>query len=87
MNLKSFNKLSANEKKIVEQVAKEAVDMQRELSIAKEDKMIAELEAGGMQVNRDVDGAAFQDAVKPVWNAFIEEHGDKMVNDILAASK
>lgn len=87
MNLKSFNKLSVNEKKIVEQVAKEAVDMQRKLSIAKEDKMIAELEAGGMQVNRDVDGAAFQAAVKPVWNAFIEEHGDKMVNDILAASK
>ncbi len=46
--------------------------MQRELSIEKEDEMIAALEAVGMTVNRDVDGAAFQVAVKPVWEAFIE---------------
>ncbi|WP_198432060.1 TRAP transporter substrate-binding protein [Marinomonas sp. BSi20584] len=87
MNLKSFNKLSPANQKIITQVAKDAVDMQRKLSIDKEDSMIADLEKDGMKVNRDVDGAAFQEAVKPVWEAFIKEHGDKMVNDILAASK
>ena len=61
--------------------------MQRELSIAKEDEMIATLESEGMSVNRDVDGAAFQEAVKPVWEAFIAENGDGLVNAILAASK
>jgi hypothetical protein len=39
-----------------------------------------------MTVNRDVDGAAFQEAVKPVWEAFIEANGDGLVNAILEAS-
>lgn len=87
MNLKKFNKLSADEQKIITDVSAEAVAMQRKLSIEKEDKMIAELEAGGMSVNRDVDGAAFQAAIKPVWSAFIKANGDDMVNKIAAASK
>ncbi|WP_375749451.1 DctP family TRAP transporter solute-binding subunit [Vibrio sp. HN007] len=87
MNLKKFNKLSAEEQKVITEVAAEAVKMQRELSIAKEDKMIAELEASGMTVNRDVDGAAFQNMVKPVWNAFIEKNGDAMIKKIQLASK
>ena len=33
--------------------------------------MIASLEAEGMEVNRDVDGAAFQAKMKPVWDTFI----------------
>jgi len=87
MNLDNFNKLSDSEQKIIMDVSAEAVAMQRELSIAKEDKMIAELESYGMKVNRDVDGAAFQDAVTPVWAAFIAENGDEMINKIKNASK
>jgi tripartite ATP-independent transporter DctP family solute receptor len=87
MNLKKFNKLSADEQKLVEEVANEAVQMQRKLSVEKEDQMIAELESHGMKVNRDVDGPAFQAAVKPVWEAFIKENGDTVINQILAASK
>jgi tripartite ATP-independent transporter DctP family solute receptor len=87
MNLKNFNKLSKAERKIIMEVSAESVAMQRELSIAKEDKMIADLEAYGMKVNTDVDGAAFQAAVAPVWAAFIAEYGDDMVNKIKAASK
>ncbi len=87
MNLKKFNKLTNDQQKIVTQVAKEAVDMQRQLSIKKEDAMIAELESHGMKVNRDVDGAAFQKLVKPVWNSFIKENGDTLINKILAEQK
>jgi tripartite ATP-independent transporter DctP family solute receptor len=87
MNLKKFNKLSEAERTIIMDVSAEAVAMQRELSIAKEDKMIADLEAYGMEVNTDVDGAAFQAAVTPVWAAFIAEYGDDMINKIKAASK
>jgi len=87
MNLDNFNKLSDSEQKIIMDVSAEAVAMQRELSIAKEDKMIAELESYGMKVNRDVDGAAFQEAVTPVWAAFIAENGDEMINNIKNASK
>lgn len=87
MNLKKFNKLSAENQKIITEVSKEAVDMQRKLSIAKEDQMIADLESHGMKVNRDVDGAAFQEVVKPVWASFIEANGDDMINKIQAVTK
>ena len=87
MNLKKFEGLTKAQQVVITDVAAEAVKMQRDLSIAKEDTMIAELESQGMKVNRDVDGAAFQAAVKPVWAAFIKENGDVMVNKILEASK
>lgn len=87
MNLAKFDSLTAEEQKIVTEVAAEAVAMQRGLSIAKEEEMIAALEADGMSVNRDVDAAAFQAEVKPVWDGFITENGDEVINAILAASK
>ncbi|CAH0528877.1 DctP family TRAP transporter solute-binding subunit [Vibrio hippocampi] len=87
MNLRKFNSLSTEEQKIIEEVSAEAVAMQRKLSIEKEDEMIAELESQGMQVNRDVDGAAFQQAIQPVWNAYIEKNGDAMINKIKVAAK
>ena len=49
--------------------------------------MIAALEAEGMQVNRDVDGAAFQEAIRPVWDSFIQANGDTLINAILEASE
>jgi tripartite ATP-independent transporter DctP family solute receptor len=86
MNLNKFNGLTNDEQQIILDVSEEAVAMQRDLSIEKEDSMIEELESYGMKVNRDVDGAAFQEAVAPVWEAFIEENGDEMINKIQAAS-
>lgn len=86
MNLDKFNGLTAEQQQIILDVAAEAVAMQRALSIAKEDEMIAELEAAGMQVNRDVDSAAFQEMVKPVWDNFIAENGDTLLNAIAAAA-
>ena len=87
MNLRKFNKLSAEEQKIIEEVSAEAVAMQRKLSVEKEEQMISQLEANGMQVNRDVDGKAFQEAIQPVWNAYIEKNGDVMINKIKVAAK
>ncbi|CAM3502840.1 2,3-diketo-L-gulonate-binding periplasmic protein YiaO precursor [Vibrio aerogenes CECT 7868] len=87
MNLRKFKKLSPSEQKVITDVAKDAVEMQRQLSIKKEDEMIADLESHGMKVNRDVDGAAFQAVVKPVWNSFIKANGDTMINKILSAEK
>jgi tripartite ATP-independent transporter DctP family solute receptor len=84
MNLESFNALTAEQQQIVLDVSKEAVDMQRQLSIDSEDKMIAELEAKGMKVNRDIDSAAFQAVVAPVWDAFTAENGDTLVKAIQA---
>lgn len=87
MNLDSFNKLTAEQQTILTDVVDEAVAMQRQMSIDMEDEMIAELASRGMEVNRDVNGAAFQAAIAPVWASFIETHGDTLVNAIMEASK
>ena len=87
MSLEKFDQLAADEQKIITEVAAEAVAMQRKLAVEKEEEMIKSLEAEGMKVNRDVDGAAFQEAVKPVWQNFIKENGEDLINSILEASK
>lgn len=88
MNLNSFNnKLTPEQQQVILDVSAEAVDMQREMNVDKEEEMIAELEANGMKVNRDVDSAAFQKLVKPVWDNFIAENGDTLVNAITEATK
>jgi TRAP-type transport system periplasmic protein len=85
MNDAKFNALTADEQKVISEVAAEAVAMQRKLVLEKEAGMIEELKAAGMEVNDDVDAAAFQGAVKPVWDAFIATNGDAVVNAILAS--
>lgn len=87
MNKAKFDSLSAELQETLLATAADAVTMQRELSIAKEEDMIAELKGHGMEVNTDTDGAAFQEKTKSVWTAFIEENGDTVVNAILEASK
>ncbi len=87
MNKDKFDSLSPEHQEILLQTAADAVAMQRDLSISKEEEMIAELKENGMEVNTDVDGAAFQEATKSVWSNFIDENGDEVVNAILEESK
>lgn len=87
MNLDKFEGLPPEQQQIVLDTAKDAVAMQRELSTANEEERIAELEANGMKVNRDVDATAFQEATRPVWDNFVAENGDTMVTAIQDASK
>lgn len=87
MNLEKFNALTADEQKVILSAAAEAVAFQRAANQAAEEEKIAFLEGEGMIVNRDVDGVAFQEAAKPVWEGFKSENGDTLINEILAASK
>ena len=87
MNLDKFNGMSAEDQEIITSVAAKAVTYQRELSISRESAMLADLEKHGMEINRDVDGVAFQAAIRPVWAKFIEKNGDKLINSILEAAK
>lgn len=82
MNLNKFNGLTPEQQTIVMETAAEAVAMQRELSTTKEEERIAELEAAGMEVNRDVDATAFQEATRSVWDNFIAENGDALIKAI-----
>ena len=87
MNLKKFNKLTPDQQKIITDVAKEAIDLQRVMSAQKEEEMIAALEKDGMKVNRDVNAQAFQAQAKPVWKTFTDENGDAIITEILATQK
>jgi tripartite ATP-independent transporter DctP family solute receptor len=87
MNDAKFKKLTAKEQAVIVEVAAAAITMQRGLAKDREAAMINQLKAAGMQVNADVDAAAFQAVVKPVWDGFIKANGDAVVNAILAAQK
>ena len=87
INDQKLKGLTAEEQKVVVEVAKEAIDKQRELNVAKEEEMIASLEKEGMEVNRDVEAAAFQEKVRPVWDGFIQANGDELVNKIVELGK
>ncbi|KFF49217.1 C4-dicarboxylate ABC transporter substrate-binding protein [Gammaproteobacteria bacterium MFB021] len=86
MNKQRFDGLTPAQQQIVRKAAADATRMQREMNIQRSESMVRELEQKGMQVNRDVDTAAFQQAVKPVWDKFIEAHGEAMIDAIQQAS-
>ena len=85
MNLNKFNSLTPKQQKVILEVAKEATDYQRQLSIDKEAGILAELEERGMEINKDVDKVAFQKAVTKTWESYTNKFGDSMVKKIQAA--
>lgn len=87
MNDAKFNGLTAEEQAVITEVAAEAIAMQRKAVQEKEAGMIEELKAAGMEVNTDVDAAAFQAAVMPVWDSFVEANGDGVVSAIIASQQ
>lgn len=87
MNQESFESLTADEQAVLLQAAADAVAFQRTGNEAAEEKQIEFLISEGMEVNRDVNSAAFQEAAKPVWENFIEENGSDMIDAITEASR
>ena len=85
MNLESFQELPEDQQTALMEVAAEAVAFQRDLAIAGEEEMLATL-SEHLEINDDVDGAAFQAAVRPAWDGFVSEHGEDLINAILEAS-
>lgn len=86
MNKAKFEALSPEMQSTLMEVAAESVNFQRDLAIKGEEAMLEEL-GKSLKINDDVDGAAFQTAVRPAWDGFIAEHGDTLINSILEASK
>jgi TRAP-type transport system periplasmic protein len=84
MNSASFERLSPENQAIVREVAAEAVAMQRVMAAEREESMVADLVGRGLELNTDVDAAAFQAAVTSVWDAFIAANGDAEVKAIMA---
>ncbi|MEM8569693.1 MAG: DctP family TRAP transporter solute-binding subunit [Pseudomonadota bacterium] len=85
MNKAKFDSLSPEVQATLMEVAAESVAFQRNLAIEGEEEMLATL-SEHLAINDDVDGAAFQEAVRPAWDGFIDEHGDTLINAILTES-
>jgi len=76
-----WNKLSAEDRKVIEANALKYRLVARELIREQDDKLLTELKAKGIAVN-EVDKAAFKKAVEPVWAKYEAKFG-KDIMDIV----
>jgi tripartite ATP-independent transporter DctP family solute receptor len=85
MNLAKFNKLPPDQQKVLRDVVREAGIHQRELNARQESENLAKIKDAGVEVNSDVDIAAFRKlAYEPVTKTYTDQHGREMVEAILA---
>jgi tripartite ATP-independent transporter DctP family solute receptor len=86
MSKKTYDKLSADDQKIVKQAAKESVTKMRELWQAREKASEAKVRAGGAIVN-SVDKAEFVAAMKPVYDKYVTDAKLKSLVERIIATK
>ncbi len=79
VNSDVWNKLSAKDKETVKKLAQKWCAAQRKETIKEEDEFLAKLKAKGMKVN-DIDKAAFQKAVQPVWKSYESTFGKELMD-------
>jgi tripartite ATP-independent transporter DctP family solute receptor len=80
MSKKTFDKLSPEDQKAVQESAKDSVAKMRELWEAREKEAEKKIRAGGSQINT-VDKQPFIDAMKPVYDKYVK--GEK-VKDLVS---
>jgi len=76
MSLKTWEKLTPEQQEIVMAAGRASADMQRELWAEREAASMETVEAGGVIVNTVADKAPFQEAMTPVYDAFLEDNPD-----------
>ncbi|CAM0553634.1 TRAP transporter substrate-binding protein [Vreelandella titanicae] len=85
MNQEKFDSLSPEYQQALLSSAREAGDYQRELNIEKEQEILDQMRANGMQIEEEVDTAAFQAVIRPTWDSYIEENGSEWTDAIQEA--
>lgn len=70
-----WDRLSDEDKAVLEQAAVESRDLNRKLSSESDENLRGEIEQAGVAFN-DVDIAPFQEMVQPVYEKWTAEHGD-----------
>ena len=78
MSKSVWDKISPEDQAIVMEVATSWGLKQRDMVAAANDKLIAQLEAEGMQFN-EVDKAAFIEAVEPIWESQKDVYGEELL--------
>jgi len=82
MSPRSWNKLSDADKQVFLAAAKNGAAAQRKKVNDDEENGIAQLEKAGMTVTRNVDGAAFREAIKPAYVNYAKEFGADNIKKI-----
>ena len=86
MGKRSWDKLSADDRKVVLEAAAEATQLQRKLSKESDDKLLGELKAKGVQVTT-VDGKPFIDATRPVYDKWTSGPIGEFVKRVVASAR
>jgi TRAP-type C4-dicarboxylate transport system substrate-binding protein len=76
VNKSLYDGLSDDEKKILQEAADESVKVQRAAWAERAEQSKEKVVAAGIEVNEIADKAAFQDAMKPVYDNFIKANPD-----------
>ncbi|HCP07128.1 MAG: Tripartite ATP-independent periplasmic transporter solute receptor, DctP family [Synergistales bacterium 58_81] len=79
VNSSVWNRISDTDKAIVEKLAMEWRDREREQIQAQEKDFMEKLKEKGMEINQ-VDKAAFKEAVQPVWQEYESVFGKEMMD-------
>ena len=79
VNSAAWNKLSEEDQETVLKLAAQWRDEQRRQTITQEEDFLEKLKEKGMEVNQ-VDKAAFQEAVQPVWERYENIFGPDLLN-------
>lgn len=87
MSKKSFDRLTPEQQQAVRTAGKETCVEQRKQNAANEAKTMEELKAKGMQINMIKDPAAFRAMVRPVYDEFRPNIGEKRLDAFLEAVK
>jgi len=86
LSKKSWDKLSDEEKKIIQDSLNEAEIYQRQVSRQKSSQVLEELRKAGMQVNEvpPEEIARIREKIKPVVDKYSKEVGEPLVNEVNA---
>ncbi|MDW4497809.1 TRAP transporter substrate-binding protein [Sulfitobacter sp. D35] len=74
MSLTSWEKLTPEQQQIVMDAARASAEYQRELWAEREAASLETVKAGGTEINTIDDKAPFQEAMSPVYDAFLEQN-------------
>jgi len=79
----TYNKLSENQRKAVEEAAKEATEFENALVAEQEEALLKSLQEQGMKLI-EVDTTAFSEKVQPVLEKFAARYGQELYDSIIA---
>ena len=79
---RTWDRVSAADKAVFLEAARKGAAAQRKKVNDDEDQGIAQLEKAGMTVTRNVDSAAFREAIKPAYVSYAKEFGADKIKQI-----